>query len=41
MSQITDILQGHLNELAGANEEMSETRLRICRECPLFKETLN
>lgn len=41
MSQITDILKGHLNELTGANEDLSETRLNICRECPLFKDTIN
>ena len=36
---LLDIISGHTNEALGKNEELSETRLAICKECPLFKET--
>lgn len=39
MGQITDIISGHINEVLGKNEELSEHRLEICKKCPLYKET--
>lgn len=36
MSQIIDILNGHLKELVGNNEELSQSRLEICKQCPLL-----
>lgn len=34
-----DILDGHIKELFGANENLSNKRLRICMKCPLYKKT--
>lgn len=34
-----DIINGHANEALGKNEELFKTRLAICKECPLYKET--
>lgn len=31
-----DIIKGHFNELFDREKELSEGRLAICRECPLF-----
>ncbi len=39
MSQIMDILKGHMNEFAGKNNEIAESRMEICEKCPLFKKT--
>lgn len=39
MSQIGDILEGHLNELLNKKEELSARRLTICIACPIAKQT--
>jgi len=39
MSQVGDILEGHLNELLNRKEELSEKRLKICLACPIVKQT--
>lgn len=39
MGQITDIINGHVNEALGKNEELFEQRMKICKECLLYKET--
>jgi len=39
MSQLGDIIEGHLNELLKNNEELSERRLKICSTCPIAKQT--
>lgn len=39
MSQIGDIIEGHLNEVLKNNEELSESRLKICSVCPAAKQT--
>lgn len=31
-----DIIKGHFNELFGMEDELSEARLAICKNCPLF-----
>ncbi len=31
------IIDGHIKELTGQNGDLSEWRMDICRECPLFK----
>lgn len=31
------IVDGHIKELTGQNENMKTWRMDICRECPLFK----
>lgn len=37
MSSISNIIAGHINELTGTNNNLAESRLNICHECPLFK----
>mgnify|MGYP001004241717 CR=1 FL=1 len=39
MSQIEDIVKGHLNEMLNKENELSAGRLEICRHCPLGKQT--
>lgn len=39
MGQISDIINGHVNEALGKNEDIKEKRMKICKECPLYKET--
>lgn len=34
------ILDGHTNELLGLNKDASEARMKICKQCPLFKKTI-
>lgn len=33
------IIDGHVKEALGMNQDISETRMKICRECPLYKQT--
>jgi len=33
---IIDVTNGHLKELFNINEELSKSRMKICRACPLF-----
>lgn len=33
---VTDIIKGHLNEVLNVNQELSEMRFKICRNCPLY-----
>lgn len=39
MGNILDIIDGHVNEMFNANEELYEKRMKICKECPLYKLT--
>lgn len=39
MGQITDIINGHVNEALGENEDLKDERMEICKVCPLYKET--
>lgn len=39
MGSILDIIDGHVNEMFNANEELYEERMKVCKECPLYKET--
>ena len=34
-----DIVEGHVNEAFNRNEELFEKRMKICKSCPLYKET--
>ena len=38
--EIGKIIKGHVNEALGLNVDLKELRMKICRECPLFKDTL-
>lgn len=40
MVNLRDIMSGHLNELMNKNELLEEQRINICRNCPLYKETV-
>jgi hypothetical protein len=39
MSQVKDILEGHLNELLNKKEKLSASRLAICIACPIASQT--
>lgn len=34
------IIDGHAKEALGLNQDISEQRMEICRECPLYKQTV-
>lgn len=34
--EIKNIIEGHWNEIVGKNEILSDERLRICKQCPLY-----
>lgn len=34
--ELGNIVKGHANELLGRNKDLSEERLEICRECPIY-----
>ena len=36
---IIDILEGHTKEILGREEDLSQKRIAICKECPLYKKT--
>ena len=40
MSVIGQIVQGHVNEVLGLNQDIAKVRMEICRKCPLFKDTM-
>lgn len=40
LKQSVDIAEGHINELLGRNEDISQKRLAVCKKCPLLKDTL-
>ena len=33
------IIDGHVKEALGSNQDISDVRMQICRECPLYKQT--
>lgn len=33
---VTNIVKGHVNELLGINKDVSQIRMNICKECPIF-----
>ena len=35
---IGNIVEGHVNEILGLNENISENRLQICRQCPIYSD---
>ena len=37
MSTVRNIIEGYTNLALNKNEDMSSTRMNICRACPLFK----
>lgn len=34
--EITEIIKGHINEALNANQDLSEERIKICKQCPLY-----
>jgi len=40
LKQIKDIVEGHINELLGNHKDLSEHRLTICMNCPIYKSTI-
>lgn len=39
IGNIADIIKGHINEFFNKESQLSEERMSICRNCPLFLET--
>lgn len=37
--KVGDIIKGHYNELVNNEEELHKQRMKICKECALFKMT--
>ena len=37
---ITNIVEGHVNELLNRNKNISEIRMKICKVCPIFQNKL-
>ena len=40
LKQSVDIAEGHINELLGRNEDISQKRVAVCKNRPLLKYTL-
>lgn len=40
MSNAIDILQGHINEVLNREEDLSQSRLAICEQCPILKNSV-
>lgn len=40
MGQLKDILEGHVNEMLGNNEQLFKQRMEICKKCPLYLNTI-
>lgn len=36
---IRDIINAHVNEALGKNDSLQEQRMKICKACPLLKES--
>ena len=34
-----NIVKGHINEVLGLYEDISQKRLAVCKKCPLYKTT--
>ena len=39
MINAIDVLQGHINEVLKREEDLAQSRLAICKQCPGCKET--
>ena len=39
MGGVLDIINGNVNEALEKTNDLSEERMNICRNCPLYKET--
>ncbi len=35
---VKQIIEGHANEVLGKNKDISEERLKICKECPIYSK---
>ena len=40
MSAVGNIVKGHVNELLGLNTDLSQQRMKICKECPIYSPKL-
>lgn len=38
--EIGQIVHGHVNEVLGLNDNLKEKRMKICHQCPLYKDIL-
>lgn len=37
---VRHVVQGHVKELFNKEQELSEQRMKICRQCPLFTDSM-
>jgi hypothetical protein len=37
---VGQVIKGHINEITKQEQELSEQRMQICRQCPLYTETM-
>jgi hypothetical protein len=37
---VKQIVEGHVNELLGREQELSQSRLKICKKCSLYSDVL-
>ena len=38
--EIGNIVQGHVNEMLGLNKDLKYERIKVCLQCPLYKDSL-
>lgn len=38
--EIGNIVKGHVNEFLGLNKDISQERMKICKVCPLFLNSM-
>ena len=38
LKQGSDIVEGHVSEFLGLEKDLSESRMDVCKKCPLYKE---
>lgn len=36
---VGQVIKGHINEITKQEQELSEQRMKICKQCPLYTET--
>ena len=39
INSVSDIVAGHFNEITNRENELYETRIEVCKKCPLYSES--
>jgi hypothetical protein len=37
---VGQVVRGHINEITKQEQELSEQRMKICKQCPLFTDSM-